>query len=203
MKVQVIDGGDTAFKALVYPPPDQTLLTYLQDNIHQAAHVLGDIGSNFVNNAQNMYDRFNSSEAINAGKAILYGAGTHLNQNVIYPVALDQFPNANLIMQHYIMEEPSVNRMYQKGTCNGFADTYFDNEVGVFGKERSSYMRVMDGVMDYSGKDNDGYITHYSFEDGRDDLDTFDKFSVLDTWDNVRVLIAQGIDPTDLDQGEL
>ena len=201
MQVNVVKGGEQAFNALVYKPPEQGLLDYFQNNLNNATQMLGDAGQNFMNTAYNMYDKFNSSAVINAGKALLMNVGTHLNQQAIYYVDQNHMPNANLIMQSYIIANPVMNNLYQKNMAYGFQDTYFDPEPDNVGVERYDYQRVMDGVLTYDKEDN-GIITRY-FNSDEVELDSMEKITILDTWQQVEYMIANGIDPSDPDQGEL
>jgi hypothetical protein len=202
MQVKVLNGGDATFNALVYPPPDNNLLNYLQQNVEHARAAMSGISDRFVDMASNMYNKFNSNEVINAGKALLFGTETHLNHNVIYPVSYGHLAEANYVMQRYIIAQPDVNKMYQNNTCEGFQDTYVDFEPDNEGTERMDYRNVMDGVIQYDEKGN-GYIMHYTDSNEYEPLDTLDKFSVLHTWDSVAYSIAMGIDPTSIDDNEL
>jgi len=202
MVVNMISGGDSAFRALAHTIPDQRLIQHLGNNINNLKTTLGNVGTRFIENAQNMYERFNNSAAISAAKNALFASGMAMNEHTIYPVRLDRWNDANLIMQRYILSEPTVNKLYVDNMCNGFEATQVDNDPGFVGSDRSDYRRVMDGVL-YFDKDGTGLVTHYTNDDDIDDLDFMDKLAVLDTWDNAKLLLAQGIDPTDPDGNEL
>jgi len=201
MQVNVIRGGDAAFNALLYPPPDQKFLNYLQTNIQSAKESFTGLGTQFVNTVQNMYNKYNSTEAINASKALLQSTGTHFNQHVIYPVGYDNFNTANLMMQRYVMSQPSISEMYRDNMCHGYQETYFDPEPNTYGEDRTDYRRVMDGVLQYD--EEDAYFNYYSQDSEEDDLDDMDKLSILDTWDNALRLINEGVDPTSPDLDDL
>lgn len=201
--VPVIRGGQAAFDALVYPPADNRLLTYLNNNIQSAITTTNALSDRFVSTVKNMYDKFNSSAALNASKALLHRVGMHFNQNVIYPVNENSIGSANLIMQQYIMANPTVNHLYEQNRCYGYTDTYFNYEPNTYGKERLDYQRVMTGVLQFDKGGDDGYVVHYSNGDTQDDLHHMDKISILDTWNVVELLIAREIDPTDPDGNTL
>jgi hypothetical protein len=204
MIVNTISGGETAFNALLYKQPDSNLLNYLQNNIQSAIAATSHLGERFVSTVQNMYNRFNDSSIINASKALLFKSGSHMNQTVIYPVAYDGFSTANLMMQRYIMANPTVDKLYQRNMCYGFQDTYINNNPYT-GTESVEYMQTMDGVLQFDSSD-EGYTQYHSYyhsDENNTELDIYDKLSVLDTWDNLQRLIAKGIDPTDPDGGSL
>jgi hypothetical protein len=201
MHVNVIQGSDTAFNALVYKTPDQNLLSYLTTNMQNVIDKTVGLSQNFIANTKAMYDRFNSAEVINAGKALLYQTGMHFNQDAIYPLMESNIGTANLAMQRYIMANPELNNMYQKNMCYGFQETYFNHEPNTWGVERNDYTDVMDGMMEFDDEGL-GYVAHYSYEDKRE-FSIFDNMSVLETWDVVARMLAEGKDPSDPDNGYL
>lgn len=209
MQVRTVQGGTDALNALVYPQPDPTFLQYLDNNLQYAKEKLGGIATGFVDTVNTLYNKYNGEAILNAGKMLLQNVGGHMNQNVIYPVSYEQLGNANYVMQRYIMAEPTVNKLYQTNSCMGFDQTYVDYEPDNVGKERLDYRNVMNGVLDF---DNDeGVIRYYSHDDEDiytelnkyGELDVLDKFSILETWDNVAYAIAGDIDPTSYDMDEL
>lgn len=203
VKINTIGGGQLGFDALLYKPPSEQVMEYIHTNIARASDALGTMGNNFINTVKNTYDKFNNQAVINMGKSILYGAGTHMNENVIMPLSMDNLPTANYGMQQYIIANPAVNQMVLDNMCNGFQETYYDGEQGVYGTERNDYRRVMSGVVQ-EHDDGSLYMTQYSSsEDEELELHTMDKFSVLDTWDSIAQALAAGIDPTSPDGDEL
>lgn len=203
--VNTIGGGDLGFDALMYKPPTEQVMNYINTNIARATEVLGNAGSNFINHVKNTYDKFNNQSVINMGKSILYGVGSHMNDNVVMPLTMDRLPTANHIMQQYIIAQPEVNAMLQDNMCYGFQETYYDIEPGVVGTERNDYRRVMSGVVQHDEEEDLDYMVQYTSGDDEDetDLDPMDKLSVLDTWDSVMQALAAGIDPTSPDGDEL
>lgn len=204
MQVNVIRGGETAFNSLVYPPPDTRLLQYFANNIQAAYDTLGEVGQQFIGNVKSMYDKFNSEAALNTSKLLMYQAGMHFNQDVIYPVPMDQLGLANNAMQAFIIAQPDVNRLYQKDMCYGYQDTYINPEPDNSGEERLHYKLAMHGMLQFDDtEEGSGFVKYYSTSDDVERLSTLDKFSVIDTWHNVLQMIASGNDPTDPDHGTL
>lgn len=193
-----IFGGDDAFNALIYKPPTETFINYLKSGINSAIGVTSSYSQSFVNNLNTMFNKFYSDEALFNAKAVLYNAGSHVSEDVIHVVKLNNW-TPNLIMQQYIMSHPEVNKTYNKQMLDGFSDTYVDFDPTNKGTDRLHYQAVMDGVLDFD-KNGNGFICHYSLGDEviREDLNVFDKLSVLDTWRSVEKLLADDIDPTDL-----
>jgi hypothetical protein len=202
MNVKVIEGGDESFRAMVYGTVNNGVREYLKNNMNNVLENTANLSKSFIDNTKALYEKYSSTEAINRAKGYLYNIGTkHFKEDVIQYLNYNNVQDANLIMQRYIMAEPTVFNLYKKNLCNGFQDTYLDNyDQHTKVEDTLEYQQVMDGVLQFD-KDGEGYIEHISHSG--DDLDHMDKMAILDTWDNVRLLIHNQIDPTDKDKGEL
>jgi len=196
MRVNVVNGGDEAFNALVYPQPSSAVISYLKNNIESAMSTVSNMSQGFIDNVKRMYSSVNGSEALLNGKLLTMNAGVHLNQNVIYPV--HNFQDTNLIMQRYLMSCPEVSELNKNNMCHGFQETYLDLEEGVYGTDRTDYRDVMSGILTYEGEHGEGVFKRYYHTDGVD-LDFIDKLSIITTWDNARKMINDRLDPTDPD----
>ena len=201
MQVNVIRGGDTAYNSLLYPPPDQGLLDYLGNSLQQAKDKLGEFGRSFYDSTMGMFNKHNSADAINASKLLLQSTGSHFNEHVIYSVGYNNFTGANLIMQRYIMSEPSINELHRVNMCHGYQETFFDNEPGIYGEDRTDYRRVMDGALQFD--DEHAYVNYYTQNDPEDELCILDKISIRDTWEVAVRLLNEGVDPTSPDLEEI
>lgn len=195
VEVNVIRGGDDMANALIYKPMTQQMRDYLSNQMESTLASINNVSERFVNTVRGLYNRFNSDEAINRAKLAMYSAGIHFSQDVIYPVRYDTYPSINLTMQSYVMANPEVNALHRKNKCHGFQETYIDAEPNTYGTDRFDYQRVMDGVLQFEPT-GEGYFSHYSNNDSVDELSTWEKLSILETWDVVARLIAEGKDPT-------
>jgi len=201
MQVNVVNGGNTAFSALLYEAPSNSMLDYLTQQMGQAKQVLGEAYSGFIENATSIYNKFNSTEAINAAKAIVMANSMHLSDTQIMPLVEETLRNANYVMQQYIMAMPEVNTLANDNMCYGFAETYYDTEPGVTGTDRNDYRRVMDGVLDFD--EEEAFVTYYTNGGDEEDLCAMDTFSILNTWNAVKQALSNDIDPTSPDGEEL
>ena len=198
---KVIHGGSVAANALLYNEPDSRLKEYISNNLAMAMDATRSIGSGFINTVESMYNKFNNSEIVNAATMILYNAGTHLSQDAIHYVRYENVHNANLIMQRYILANPTIYNLYQNNMCHGYADTFIDNvSRDTLLEDRIEYQQVMDGLLQFD-KEDEGYVHHYSHE--HPDLEHFDKLAITDTWYEALRRIEEGIDPTDPDLNDL
>jgi len=206
MKINMVDGPpDLVFNTLVHTPPDARLTEYLAHNVSRVQEYASHLGQQFVDSTMQMYESINNSDIINAGKAILHSVQTHLDPTVIYPVSMENLPQANYAMQRYIMVQPELRELHDDQLCNGFQETYFDVDPDAESyREHTDYRRVMDGMIQYEDDSDDGNLYFYTDTITDDEeLHIIDKISIMDTWDNVALAIAKGIDPSDPDGGEL
>ena len=203
MQATVVDGGRNAFNSLVYNAPDQNTLAWLSNNINQARETLGNIASNLVDTTVQLYNNFNSDVVLNAAKGLLSTYTDGVNDHTIYSVGYDQLCSANYIMQQYVMANPVVQELVADNMCVGYETTYYDKELGISGRDRCDFQRVDDGVLHMSDTNDECYINYYSNTDDEPELPIWDKFSVLETWEQAELMVLNGSDPTDPDGGEL
>lgn len=194
MQINVINGGSTAAAALLYRQPTEQVMSYINAGLNRLMEYGNVLSEGFKTAVNNVYNQYWSDGALEASKWVLNTIGG-TQQDIITVVPYETFNNANLLMQRYIIAQPQLNELYQSNMCHGFQDTYFNIEPETFGKERYEYQRVMDGVLQFD-TEGEGYINYYSNSDSTE-LDFVDKLSILDTWDTVSRLLAEGKDPSD------
>lgn len=197
MQFNVISGGDAAAAALLYKPPPPALSDYLYRNMEHVINTTANLSSAFVDNVKAMYNTVHSEAAKRFNSFIKYAAGEHLGDNTIYTIDKPNIPNANPIMQHYILAEPTTSDLYRRDLLYGYGNTYKPMESKVDNEDSVFYTSAMDGVLQFE-EDGKGYIMHYtdSNYDIIPELSRYEKHSILETWDNVKSLLVDGIDPT-------
>ena len=196
MQVNVIDGGRSAFNAMMYDTPGANTVNWLSSNISRARELLTGVADNLVDATVNMYNKVNSDGAINMAKSIISSQGGNCNQYTIYALNAETLPNANYIMQQYVMANPMVQDLYRDNMCHGYEETYYNAEPDVYGTDRMDYQRVMDGVLHEDG--DVMTIHHYSNSDDVE-LSDSDRFLILESWKQAECMILNDIDPTDPD----
>jgi len=194
MQVNVVRGGRSAFNAMLCNVPDQSTLNWLSNNINHARDVLGNVVGGLVDASVNLYNKVNGDAVINAAKALVSSQGGHISPYAIYGLDYTNMGTANYTMQQYIMCNPMVQEQYIDNICNGFEETYYDEQPGITGEDRYGYQRVMDGVL-YEDGDYMA-INHYSNVDDVD-IPVSDQFMILETWAHAEVMILNGEDPTE------
>ena len=203
MQARVINGAEAGFNALVYQQPDQNLLSYLKNSINTASQIIGNAGSSLIENARSVYERYNSDSVINATKALLLNVDSHLNPDAILRYNEETLATATPYMQQYIMVHPELWKLNNDQLCNGFNGTYLNTEPDIKTyEEHTKYQEVMDGMIRYDDDSDDAYFVTYSGSE-INELNTVDQFSIIDTWQAVSNLIADDVDPSDPDGGNL
>lgn len=201
IQVPVVTGGDFAAKALMYKPPSADIMNYMSNKLNNVMSYTHGITDRFKSTLQSLYNKAYNSDVINASKYLLAQSDHTLRQDVIYSVPYHALHEANLIMQRYILAEPTLNNLYRKNMCSGYPDTYFNSEPDTYGKERLDYQRVMDGVMQFESVEGQGELAYVSSYSNSDDIELshIERTAILDTWHEVVRKIAMGEDPTDQD----
>ena len=203
MIVRTVNGGEDAVRAILYTPPSEQLVAYVNNNINNALSAITNASQEFVNATKTMFNNATNSNVINAGKMLLNQLGNMGTPDAIQYLTTEQLHTANIGMQYWIMECPEVRTLYNQNMCYGYGDTYVDMEEGIENPEdRSGYNRVMSGILQFES-DGSGYFRHYEDSSDVDPLSTIDQFTILDTWHNARQALLKGIDITDPNGGKL
>ena len=197
MQVNVIDGGPEVLNSLLYKPPDQNLINYMQNKFHNILHGTYNLANNFKNSISKLYNSYYNNDVVNRHKQLAAHASYVLREDVIHHVNYGEFDQANLLTQRYIMAYPELNNRMHRNLCHGFADTYFDEYPDTYGKDRPDYQSVMDGVLQIN-TDDIAYVNHYTNANEADSLTTMEKLTILDIWDNAARMLADDLDPTDV-----
>jgi hypothetical protein len=197
---QVIQGGINGFDALLYPTYNPVNLQYFQNSIAAATQNLNEVGRNFMASAQELYERVNGSQAIQAARNVLrmVGGAFHDGNHVYAINTIENFQSASPVMQRWIMANPDVRALYQQQRCSGYAETYHDLEVGRIKESHYDYRRVMDTVVQEEGKSWVAIQYFDELKEGDRNLTTDEKVDIMNTWDIINCFIAKGKeDPTD------
>ena len=198
IQANVLSGGDMMEKALLYREPAPELISYLNNNLNSIIERGSSLSNRFVDTMKGLYNSVYSDSAIRASKQLLAQAEISLSENSIYVVPENSLHKANYIMQQYIMSEPTISEMYRKNLVQGYPDTFYDRQPDTFGENRYDYQAVMSDILQHD-KEGNGYFMAYSNTDDKEELDFYNKLTILDTWKNVSNILAKGIDPTDSD----
>lgn len=202
---QIFDGGIQTFDAMVYGMPHPGTITYLASQVHQPTTALTTSGQAFFQDAQEMFDRYNGSDALRLIAAVNRGdQSSWLKNNIRYMHTVDDLQQAPVAMQRWIMAEPTVRKMYLRNQIDGFSDSYVNLQGDGIGPNHYDWRRATDGLIeiDETPYDEGEYgwhsTTYYEdlLPDDRD-LTLQEQVDIRDTWGAIRKLIKSGErDPT-------
>ncbi|MDD2879631.1 MAG: hypothetical protein PHQ58_04275 [Rhodoferax sp.] len=195
-----------AFDALVYPQQHPGTVQFLQNQVSSLTHTLTDAGRAFMQRSRDVFEQYNSSAALKFARDVMQAVKGAFSVPCIKPLwEMEELQNADLLMQRWIMANPSVRTLYHAQRCDGYSDTYMDMAPGLKAEDHYDYRRVMDGVFVYDDN-GDWKSTQYldQLVEGDRDLLFEEKVDILNTWNATDILIAMsGQDPTSPSGGSL
>ena len=195
----LISGDNGIFDALVYGQGNQSGQEYMMLLNQQFMNALTpDLMVYYTNIANTAYAGINQAEAMNRLRLV---GGQYFNmfqpEAILYLQTLEHFQNANIVMQRWLMANPTIRQMYHRGEIDGYSQTYVDHEPNRVGNEHYDYICATNNtwVMDQHG---DYSMTHWNtyFADG-DELSFEEQHVIQKSWDNMLGLLANRTkDPT-------
>ena len=211
MNINVIQADNSqTFDYLTFPEQNPANQYYIQQQLAQFSNALTETGKQFIEASRAIYDKVNDSNAVRAAKVAIRMAKGIFHPNAIVPLeTLDDIRTAQPVMQRYIMANPDIRGYYHRQQCDGYSDTYIDNEPKRIGKDHYDYRRVTDGmIQDNVGVNDDDYswssINYYEdLLEGDRDLVFQEKKDIMSTWNVMKMFIEANEDPTNIFSGEL
>ncbi len=200
--MRIIHGGIDGFDAVMYGEQSQQNLGFFANQMQMLSQPLVQANAYFVEKAQNLYDKFNGSEAMRIARAAMRAVqGVFMKDQIQYLPALHSCQIAPPTMQRWIMANPVVREMYHDQRIDGYSDTYVDTEPGRVGVDHYDYRRVTDGVLRFDNPDPEiaWEMTRHCeiLNEGDRNLELYEKADILDTWDIVEAFMSNGDrDPT-------
>lgn len=196
--MRVISGGAAAWDAIAYGQQNPVNLGYFQQQLQNIGHGLNEQAQIFYKDAHEIYDRFTNSDAVRLMRSAMKSAATLFNDNIIRPLSnIEDIQNASYQMQRWNMANPVIRQLYIDQRCDGYSDTYIDNEPGKIGDLHYDYRRVMDGVV--SSNEEEEYFKTYldDLHENDRNLEIDEKADILSTWSIMEMFVkAMKEDPT-------
>lgn len=203
MSLGTFSTGVDSFNALVFGEPHPSSVQYFtkqyQDIVGQADQFVGQLGQQFVQAATRVYQNYISPTALARVRNILRHVGHDTMHDMVRPlVSIQDFQQAGLTMQRWVMACPVVRDKWYDGMIEGYQDTYVDMEPGAVGLSHYDYRLATEGLLE-TIENEDGeedmcyrvYYSEYDVKEGDRLLELDEKVDIQDTWHNVRVYLAQ------------
>lgn len=195
----VVEGGEDAFNAILYGGHQR--LTAPITNYGGTMERFSASAINFFNTQMtDTYRALDDSEFMRVSRAVVRTVANVWNSDGIQPLSeIDKFQHANPTMQRWLMAEPTTRKLYLRQGCDGFSDTYVDNQPGVIKEQHYDYRRCVDNVHMDNGNQQLNSVTYSEDLRGRDaHLTMYEKADIHYSWGRLKELILKrGEDPTD------
>lgn len=191
----IVDGGIDAFNGLVYGLHNDNDINYFRNNVTNIPQMVGAYGQMFKETTQNLFDRYHGSQAIQLAKlAIHHAAQIFRADDVRSLFDVVDFQTAGLVMQRWVMANPTVRAMYHAQQCDGYSDTYIDDHPGKIGDNHYDYRRVTNGIVQESGDNWFVNIFSEDLKEGDQELDIHKQASILSTYEILNMMFKRGYD---------
>lgn len=194
-----IEGGTLAFNELAYAPRDQNTIEYLKDQAMNLSQNLTDSGRLFMDTAREKWAHFFGDNALRAARAAVRTVQTMWDADVIKQLTtIAQMQHAPIVMQRYIMADPTIRTMFLRQQLDGYSDTYQNIHGNVIGHEHYDYRRLNNGIVEE--RDDGGWEAWTFFEElleGDHELRFDEQMDLKDSISNIiREIRKRRDDPT-------
>lgn len=145
-----ITGDREVFDQMLFGPAQPAMLQYMQQTNNYFMGMMTDVGRQFVEHAQNVFARTNSSEAMELARAAMRVSNTYFQEDIIYTMnSVEQLQEAPDSMVRWIMTHPELRRLYHDERVCGYSDRYQDTQPQpVYGWDHLDYQVVYSGWME-------------------------------------------------------
>lgn len=185
--------ADDMVRSLIYGTPTTSTINYFQNQLDKVTNAASNFGSWIKTKATDIYNNYYSDRAIAESRKLLQETAVQFRDDVFHYIDIDTY-KPNLLMQQYIIAEPSVYKLYKKDMLSNFNGTFVDYNKNISIPEfRSDYLRAVNGVLD-----NGCIERSISSHDKLDTLSIIEQNIVKSNWNVAIKLLENGYDPTEL-----
>lgn len=210
MQINVLPPSRTGVMTMArFPEITQEARNWVQNQIAEGARYLTDAGLTFYNNAVETWKSVADGSLEHMARSMLRSVGSFLHPNAIIPIySIEDLQTAKPVMQRFIMAHPELRDIYHRQLCDGYSDSYVDDEPGLIGHDHREYRQVMDGMVvetiDENGESK-YTVNFYSpdLQEGERQLTVDEQFDILTCWDTVDISILRKRDCTDIFNSDL
>lgn len=142
----VSGSASSAFGQGLFGQLSSSTISFLQNEIAQLG-MGGDFRKELFERSQKLFQNISSSAAFQMADAVLMQAESCMGQDIIERLrTVEQMQTAASQMQYWIMENPYIRQLVNKGVAEGYSDTYVDPQPGVEGEAREGWQKLWHGV---------------------------------------------------------
>lgn len=189
------------------PRDDSRFRTYLRDRYEATTKYLAELGGSlredFMSRSREIFDKFNSSEALARARASMRSHSSAKRAEVIVELdTVEDLRSASLTMQRFVLADPVIRRPYLQQQLDGYSDTYLNVHGNDIGHAHYDYRRAVDGMyIEEVDEHGEAVITRNVYYEelieGDRHLHVDEQIEILNTWDFQRAVHKAGLDPTD------
>lgn len=202
----IVEGSRDYYDALVGTAVTPSVTDYLTNNFQQFSQRLSDSAQEWYQRAYQLYDNVLGEQALRQAQIIRNNFDDiWSDSSPVYLTTVDQFQEARLIMQRYMMVEPMAREFFYDDRIEGYDGSYTDPYPTFKTEDHPDYKRVMNGVLQFD-EDDDWYCVTYLDELLSDEapLDITEQQNVLGAWQWLRNhLERKKRDPTSVWDGNV
>lgn len=193
-----VEGDSDVFAVMRYGAPTQSVIDYVEQEYNRSNAVISDVGRRLMDSTYQIFQENMNSDVFRIAKAAVRRVGSLWGTDVIRQLnQIWEIQNAPMSMVRYVMAQPDIRNLYHNQSCEGYGKDYADAQPNLVGEDHLDWCRVMNGV---AVIDDDGWdATTYGWSTENADeaeLDLSEQMDILNTWDNVKWAISEGVDPT-------
>lgn len=190
---RVVNLSPSALKVSLFGDNSEYMSDYLQYQMQNMGHVLGDVGGS-------LYDTLNRSYEYVTDSLRKYSIRNELEREGV--VELDYYfedinsfeglQSANITMQRWIMAEPEVKKIYLDQNLDGYGGSYTNISGNTYGEDDYDYRRVVNNMVIVDEKTGNESLATYIDElhPGDKELDFYDQTHILETWKTIRHIMS-------------
>ena len=161
---------------------------YIHSNIQNYVSQIGEGVSNIADSVMARYNEINNSAVVNRIENMRNRLNAMWQSDTIRHLhTLNDLQQAPIVMQRWIMAEPTIRASFNRDGCSRYDGKYIDVRPGGVGNTHYDYRRVMNGVVDEGS-----YTNFYEpLIDPADVLTTFEKAAITATWNVINGMIDE------------
>lgn len=189
------------------PRDESRFRDYLRNRYEATSRYLSELGGSlreeFTERSRQIFDKFNSSEALARARASLRSHSASKRAEVIVELeSLEDLRSASLTMQRYLMADPEIRQPFLRQEIDGYSDTYLNVHGNDIGHAHYDYRRVVENqYIEETNSDGERVISlnryHEELIEGDRGLEGDEQDVILNSWEFQRMLRAAALDSTD------
>lgn len=196
----IIMSDNQAFEDIIYGAPSREISRYLSEKINAVSSYITERTKTFFNRSKELYNEMSSERARKRISDRMLINNASLSSNSISLMTRENY-TAHLgnYNRRYLMSNPELYSLKQKGRINGFNGAYEDidkhNNNAYFKRD---YLRASSGLL-RKVKDNDESLQFITtVKDEFNDLAFSEQVMIKRNWDLANRLLIDDIDITEL-----